>query len=45
MSGVMRGVCVSILVYIQVIAGASASPIKKWLFEKAMASKNAELRR
>lgn len=32
-------------VLLQVIGGASASPIKKWLFEKALASKNAELKR
>ena len=29
----------------QVIAGASASPVKKWLFERAMASKNSELKK
>lgn len=32
-------------IYDKVIAGVSTSPIKKWLFEKAMASKMSELRR
>ena len=35
---------VSVCVF-QVIAGVSASPLKKWLFDRAMAAKESELKR
>ena len=36
----------SLRVYLlQVINGVSASPLKKWLFERAMASKKSKLQR
>ena len=34
-----------VLTAVQVIAGVSASPVKKWLFQKAMASKKREIER
>lgn len=39
------GLTPSPLPWCQVIAGVSASPVKKWLFQKAMAAKRSEVER